>query len=297
MRLLVLIVLCAVACAKAEIVNPPVERVLTDEFDRKVESRIVGVSADQVEIIRSADGARFSVPLATLSESDRVFAADLLRKAGESRSLADTPFITAVLREFQVFDPIKRRLVPVAAETYASTRIFVIGLQNLYDPARAYAVGSVGVSGIPDQAPVLWISTTDEPSLFELVAGKIPQGHATLGFKKQLELMAEGRRAYREYWDISNGSSSAPDRKRPTPISQEKARADFLSKLDALAPPYWPNFRWQFDPETRAASSFSLPRFYALRRDGTPVKFRGVPLAGSHVVVMTALRDNAAELE
>ena len=282
---------------RAEPVNPPIDRVLSDEFERTIDARIVGVTAETIEVIRIADQARFTLSLKKMSEADQVFAAALLKKIIESRPLPDTPLVTSIRRDFQVFDPAKKRLVPVDPKSYASTRIFVIGIQHLHDPAYAFGSRMITRDAVPDQAPVLWISVAGESSVFELAAEKLPEGHAMLGYKAQENALNQGREVQT---DFINGWYK---RNRTDPFDgtgqlfkpSEKERADFLIKLARAMPPYWTDYTAHFD--TGDTSARSYPRFVALRRDGSPVKFRGTPLAGSLKVVMTVLRNNAAELQ
>jgi hypothetical protein len=282
---------------RAEPVNPPIERVLSDEFERTIDARIVGVTAETIEVVRVADQARFSLPLKKLSEADRVFAAALLKKIVESRPLPDTPLVAAIRRDFQVFDPAKKNLVPVDPKAYATARVFVIGIQHLHDPEHAFASRLNARDAIPDQAPVLWISVTSESSVFALSAEKLPDGHAILGYKAQENALAQGRAVQTEFM---NGWFK---RNRPDPFADggmtfkpsDKERADLLMKLARAMPPYWTDYAANFD--TGETGGRSYPRFVALHRDGTPVKFRGAPLAGTLKIVMTVLRDNASELE
>ena len=283
---------------RAEPVNPPIDRVLSDEFERTIDARIIGVTADTIEVVRIADQARFSLPLKKLSEADRIFAAALLKKIVESRPLPDTPLVAAIRRDFQVFDAAKKRLVPVDPKSYATTRIFVIGTEYLHDPAYAFGANP-NIStrdSIPDQAPVLWISLNTESSVFELAAEKLPEGHALLGYKVQQNALTQGHEVQTEF------INAWFKRNRPDPFAEggaifkpsDKERADFLVKLARTMPPYWTDYSASFDTGDEGRS---YPRFVALHRDGAPVKFRGSPLAGTLKIVMTVLRDNAAELE
>lgn len=295
-RPLLLFLLLAVL-VRAEPVNPPIDRVVSDEFERTIDARIVGVTAETLEVVRVADQARFSLSIKKLSEADRVFAAALLKKIIESRPLPDTPLVTAIRRDFQVFDPVKKRLVAVDPKAYASTRIFVIGVQHLYDPAYAFGSRTSTRDAVPDQAPVLWISISGESTLFELAAEKLPSGHAMLGYKARENALNQGREVQADFingWYKRNRTDPFDGTAQPFKPS-DKERADFLIKLARIMPPYWTDYSAHFD--TGETGPRSYPRFVALRRDGEPVKFRGTPLAGSLKVVMTVLRDNASELE
>ena len=134
-----------------------------------------------------------------------------------------------------------------------------------------------------------------EPTLFELAGEKLPEGHAIISYKARDLALEQGQRVQSDFisaWYKRN--------RRDTFDSQpfkpsDKERADFLLKLSKAMPPYWTEYAGSFD--TGDTSPRSYPRFVALRRDGSPVRFRGADLAGSLRVVMTVLRDNAAELE
>lgn len=287
-----------VFCLRAEPVHPPIPRTLTDEFERTMDTRVVGVTADSIEVIRVADDARFSIPLKKLSEADRAFAAGLLKKAIESRPLPDTPLVKAIRRDFHVFDPAKKRLVPVAPDAYAATRIFVVAQNYLYDTESPFTsrsrVRAERDAGVVEQAPVLWVLLNGEHALFQLAAEKLPEGHALVGYDARESVIKKQQQVYSEFvtaWfgrnrsDAFSGQSFNPS---------EKERADLALKLKKVVPPYWPESNTYGMGSTTARQ---YPWFRAVHRDGAAVRFRGSDLSGSLKVVMTVLRDHADELE
>lgn len=286
---------------RAEPIHPPIPRTLTDEFERTMDTRVVGVTPDSIEVIRVADDARFFIPLKKLSEADRTFAAALWKKALESRPLPETPMVKAIRRDFNVFDATKKRLVPLEHNAYATTRIFVIAQNYLNDLVDSPFVSRSPVrreqdATVTDQAPVIWVLLNGEPALFQLAADKLPEGHALIHYDVRELTMKKQREVYSEYVNAWFG------RNRPDPFSttsrsfepSDKERAELISKLKKVTPPYWPDFNWF---GLHSSSSRQYPSFKAVHRDGTPVRFRGSELSGSHKVVMTVLRDHASELE
>lgn len=293
-RSLLFFVLLA-AWARAIPVSPSIEHTLTDEFGRTIAAQIIGVTADAVEFTRAGDKARFSLPIKKLSDEDKVFFAELLKKTEESRPLPDTPWLVAVRRDFQVFNPGIKRLVPLDPNTYGGTRIFVIATTYLTDTSSPQKDGLNREPSMPDQAPVLWIYHRGERLLFEIIAEKLPPGHAMLSYEAREKAMQQGSPVYQAFtsaWfdqrrrDTPNGSMSF------SPSDEE--RADLVKQLTQVMPIYWANIRATFYMMERGSS---YPQCSAVRRDGTPVKFRGAPLTGSRQVVMKVLRDNAGELE
>jgi hypothetical protein len=63
----------------------PVRWTLTDLDGRTVDATIVGKNATSITLVRTADGKRFELPLARLSESDQKRVGDLAGKAAPSK--------------------------------------------------------------------------------------------------------------------------------------------------------------------------------------------------------------------
>lgn len=274
---------------------PPVERTIADEFERTMDVRIVGVTADSLEVVRTADNARFTLSLAKLSKADRDFAGSLLKKIELSRPLPDTPWLRSVRRDFEIFDATKKRLMPLPADAYAGHPIFVVAFNYLHDPATAFPSGARRKDAVEDQAPVLWIMLSGEPALFELAGENLPKDHAIISHEARQKAQNQGDAAYQEYFTAWYNRNSRDGNLMPQFNPSEKERADLVFKLSKAMPPYWADVSVSFSLGGNGSRSF--PQFYAVRRDGTPVKFRGTHLAGTRQVVMKVLRDNATELE
>lgn len=291
--------LCALAFhLHAEPIHPPVPRTLTDEFERTMDTRIVGVTSELIEVIRVADDARFSIPLRKLSEADRAFAAALLKKAIDSRPLPDTPMLKAVRRDFQIFDAAKKRLVPLEADAYSTTRIFVIAQNYLYETESPFVSRSrmrnERDAALPDQAPVLWILLNGEAALFQLAAEKLPEGHALISYDAREAVVKKQQGIYADFVNAWFGRNRSDPFANQAFNPSEKERADLGVKLKKVVPPYWPDFNAY---GVGTSTSRQYPWFKAVHRDGTPVRFRDAELSGSLKVVMTVLRDHASELE
>lgn len=276
--------------------NPAINRTLTDEFERTMETRVVGVTANAIDVIRVADQARFSIPLQKLSTEDRAFATALLKTIIESRPLPETPLVKAVNRDFQVFDATQKRLVPVESGAYASTRIFIIAKNYLNDPDYVFSTSRRDREGQADKntPPVLWILLNGEAAMFQLAGEKLPAGHAVIGYEARENVVKQEQALQSEFvssWYNRNRSGSSGGQAF-TP--SEKERADFAIKLKKVLPPYWPE---SDNPYVASTVSRQYPWFKAIYRDGTPVRFRGSDLSGSLKVVTTVLREHAAELE
>lgn len=280
---------------RAVTVLPPVERTITDEFERTMEVRVVGVTSDSLEFVRIADNARFTVPLGKLSKADQTFAGALLKKIERSRPLPDTPLIKAVRRDFQVFDAEKKRLVPLAADAYQGEPILVVAFTYLHEPSRAFEGGMRNQNPVADQAPVLWILLSGEPALFALASEKLPKDHAMISYDARQKALSQGDGVYQDYftgWYSRNFKGEGP---APQFNPSEKERAELTGKLARAMPPYWVDVSATFYLGNRGSRSY--PQFIAVRRDGSPVKFRGADLTGSRQVVMQVLRDHSAELQ
>jgi hypothetical protein len=280
----------------AEPVAPPIARVLTDEFGRTIDARILEVTPDTIEFVREADRTRFKLPLKSLSASDQLFASDLLQKIIRERPLPDTPLVAAIRRDFRIFDPAKRVLVSVPSNAYAQTRFFVIGTHPVSELDAAVRDRRLPVKPFSEQVAILWITITGEATLFELLAERMPPGHATIAFAVQQTAIEETRPAQEAFLIARNGTGNDPFASPARPAnSLQKDRELFFVKLRRILPAYWTDYSANF--YTGESRGFATPRFVVLRRDGIPVKFRGAPLSGSLEVVATVLREHTPELE
>ena len=282
-------------------VTPPVERTLTDEFERTTEVRVVGVTPTALEIVRVADGARFTLELKRLSEVDRLFAAELLKKIEDSRPLPETEWLNAVRRDFQVYDTAKKALVPLAADAYSKERIFVVAfVSGIGEPdtlfSRVYPPAPSGSVQKPDPAPVLWIVLSGDSEALGQAAESLPAGHAVLSLKARERAVDRGRpfrSRFAEDWYKRNQDKIGTGVFYLKP--SDKEREELEGKLAKVMPSYW---------VLPAAGVFglneinyNLPVFSAIYRDGTPVKYRGVALNGPRPRVISVIRDRRAELE
>lgn len=293
---LLIAMLLATGCA-ATPVSPPVERTLTDEFGRTTEVRVTGVTADAVEFMRLGDNTRFTLPVKKLSEADQAFAAELFKKIEDARPMPDTPWLIAVRKDFQAYNPERKLLDPLGPKAYARDKVFVVAFRYLYDRFTFRDDVSDRARPFPDQAPILWIFFTGgERPLFELIGEKLPPGHAMLSYDVREKTMSRGQEVQEGF--ITDWFNRKRKDRGTAPLSftpTEKERAELISKLAKVVPVYWSNVAISFPIGNSDSNSQEV--YSAVRRDGTSIQFRGGPVIGTRQTVMRVLRDYAAELE
>ncbi|GEM_PF-7025958 len=287
--------------ATAVPVEPPVQRTLTDQFERTTEARIVGVTVDAVEIIRDADRARFSIPLQKLSGTDQAFAAGLLKKIEAAKPLPDTEWLQAIRRDFQRYDADKKQFLPLGVDAFARDSILVVGITYIHIPesifdSRVFRLlpnGDRVSMQIPDQAPVLWIVAGGELSDFHVAARKLPDGHGMLSH-------AARERAVKRAHPLWGKAVSEWLKRNPVrgsgriELPDQEAEALRLQVAKVL-PVYW------FEPLAGIygglATPSPMPVFCAFYRDGSPVQRNGAAIKGTRQQVMSLLRQNASVSE
>ena len=293
-----------IAFAYAIPVEPSVQRTLTDQFERTTEAMIVDVSADAIEIVRTADQARFSIALNHLSKADQEFAAKLLANIQLSEPLPDTAWLQAIRSDFQMYDAPKKQFIPLSTDVYARDRILVVAFTHIYDPDKVFdsRIGRVLPNGehvsIPpkDVAPVLWILDGGKLADFHTVAQKLPEGHAMISFIVRERIEKRGHPLWGEAvskW-IKQNPAIPGQTSRSITLSDDERDA-LTAKLSKVVPVYW------FEPSACIFAGMKnppqMPLFGAFYRDGTPVKYNGIPVRGPRHEVMSVLRGHASQLE
>lgn len=291
--------------AAAVPVEPPVQRTITDQFERTTEVRVMGVTADAIEIVRDADRARFNIPLQKLSLADQEFAADLLKKKEVSKPLPDTEWLQAIRRDFQRYDAQKKQFLPLGADAYAHDAIIVVAFTLMHDPPRVFDPvvfrvlpnGDTVSAQTPDQAPVLWIFIRGELDDFHAAAQKLPERHAMISYvarERAKKLESPIRSLVMREWLKRNPAPPSPTPTgRPIELSEEEFEG-LRTKLLKIMPVYW------FEPSSGSFGTKTptpFPLFAAFYRDGRPVMYNGAAVKGSRQQVMSVLRGRASSLE
>lgn len=277
-------------------VEPPVQRMIMDQFERTTEVRVVGVTADALEVIRDADKARFSIPLQKLSAADQAFASGLLKKIEAAKPLPDTTWLQTIRRDFQRYDADKKQFLALGAEAFVRDPILVVGITDNHVPESVFdsRAGRVLPSGervaieIRDEAPVLWILVGGELSDLHVAARKLPEGHAMLSHTARERAL---KRA------IPLRTKAVSDWLKRNPV-RESGRIEFSdeeteqlrSQIARVQPDYW------FEPLAGIyrgrATNTPMPVFGAFYRDGSPVLHNGAAIKGHRSQVMSLLRQH-----
>jgi hypothetical protein len=275
----------------------PVQRTLTDQFERTTEVSVVGVTADSIKVVRAADQARFSIALDKLSKGDQEFARKLLAENQRAEPLADTPWLQAIRRDFQIYDAAKNQFLSLPADLYAQEPILVVGFTGIHDPSRVFdsRTGRILPSGEHvlsppnDQAPILWILDGGKIADFHTAAQKLPEGHAMISYtvRENIEKRALPFRGEAVSKWLKQNPPKPDQTSRRVTLSDEERDA-LSAKVAKVTPVYW------FEPLAGIFQGLEtplpMPLFGAFYRDGTPVKYQDAHVRGSRQQVMSMLR-------
>lgn len=276
-------------------IDPPIERVLTAADGRSLEARIIGVSADSVELERKNDSTRFTLPLARLSEQDQTYLAELHREAKASQPLPDTAFLQLVRKDFVRASADRKKTEQLPSNAFAKDRWLLLAVHDYnYSSATAPWAGRHLDHLHVEQLPVLWMVGSADGLTVELMADSLPERHAVLN-EKEAQAARELTRKMTEKV-INDSYRRKPPKSGDVwyPFADEAAEAAFEKQVLAKLPAYWTRLpEVAFNERRREVS----PHVLLCRRDGKPAIFRGQPITGSLFDVVTVLRKHEAEIE
>lgn len=294
MLAVILFTLAGVSAARALAVDPPIERVLKAEDGRSVDARIIGVTADTVELVRREDATRFKLAFARLGEEDRTFLTGLYRELLANQPLPDTPFLQLVRKDFVRAAADRKKTEPLPADAFARDRWVLLAVDEYFDGAHPPWTGRHLERLKVEEAPILWLLGRADGLKVELTADTLPERHAVLNARA-----AQAARNITE--EMTNKALDDASRRDPPksgevwyPFADEAAEAAFEKRLLARLPAYWPRLpQVTFNERRREAS----PHVFLCRRDGSPAILRGHPVKGGLHEVINVLRKHEAELE
>lgn len=276
-------------------VHPPIERELIADDGRTLQARVVGVTESGLELVRSADQARFSLELNRLSEADRTFATELHARLLATQTLPDTKFLQTLRKDFLKASPDRKKLIPLAPTDYASAPRFLLAL----DPSYRGGYGGWGQKHLLkleiDEFPVFWMLSAADKLQLALASETLPEGHAVLSFEAMAPALTQTRELMGKQIDEGYRRNPAKDGEVWYLFATVEEEMAFESKLLAKLPPYWPGFPQTTFNVRRRDQPF--PYVVLVERDGRPTLFRGVPVSGSFATVAKVLREHASELQ
>lgn len=264
----------------------PVSRAFTSLEGRKVELTIDGVTEDTLEGLRIPGGDAVSLPIARLSAADRAFAAELRARAEGAQQFSRSPWVDALAADLWTSGPGETAgLIASEPTHWAGCAYFLVVVTGRLDggsplafpkklsPQRRAALGIVtlySVGGAVDA--VVHAETAGAPS----------------GFLRDEKVRAM-RRVVLDLEREFSASTRLQRGDQPAYRTETFGR-ECLRRL----PAYWP--RPPLGAGIFDESDPGSPQAYLFRRDGTPARLAGRPVAGGLSEVVRILEGSYAKL-
>lgn len=269
---LVLAFLAGLGEAAALPLAEPVSRAFTSLDGRKVELTIDGVTEETLEGVRIPGGERVSLPVARLAAGDRAFAAELRTKAEGAQNFSRSPWVDVLAADLWTTDPgagDTGGLISSQPAHWAGCGYFLVivagrldGGRPLAFPKKLAAERRAGVGIV-----VLYSAGGAVDAVIHAEAAGAPSG-----FLREDKVRA----VRRVVLDLEREMSTAARPKAgDPPVYRTQA---FGSECLKRLPGYWP--RPPLTAGILDERDPGEPQAYLLRRDGTPARFEGRPVAG-----------------